>query len=228
VRGDAGDRPREGQRPGLRDRDAEGGRLGDERGVEARVALQRGERAQPAVLLGRHGLHDDPGCLAGRAAGDRRRGVQRGDHPALHVRRPAPVQLRADDVAAVGRARPRLLAGADDVDVAVEADAPRALAAGGDDRLGRDELGARGLLAGMVGMRAQRGQVVLDHRGLQAPSLGEVGEQLRRRALTPGDAGHAHELGQIVGDRLRIDGSQGGFEGHAANLEVPDTFRLWR
>jgi hypothetical protein len=78
---DARHGPGERERSGLRAGDAEGGRLGDDRRIEACVALERGERSEAAVLLGRDGLDDDL-----RAVAHGRRGVQRRDQRALHVR----------------------------------------------------------------------------------------------------------------------------------------------
>ena len=53
VRGDPADDALERQRARLRADDAQAGRLGEQRGVEAGVALERRERAEAAVLLGR-------------------------------------------------------------------------------------------------------------------------------------------------------------------------------
>jgi hypothetical protein len=51
VRAAAGHDAAEGERAGLRADDREAGRLRDQRRVEARVAPERGEGAQAAVLL---------------------------------------------------------------------------------------------------------------------------------------------------------------------------------
>jgi hypothetical protein len=62
------------------------------------------------------------------------------------------------------------------------------VAAGEDDRLRPDQLVARRLLAGWPGVRAQRLEVMFDHGGREPAALGQLGEQLRRRALLSGDA----------------------------------------
>ena len=72
---------------------AEAGRLRDQRGVEAVVALQRGERPEAAVLLARHAQEHDLGRRRARVA-QRRERVQAGDHARLHVDRAAPVHAR--------------------------------------------------------------------------------------------------------------------------------------
>ena len=63
----AADDAGEGERAGLRDHHSQAGRLGDQRGVEVVVGLERGERAEAAVLLGRHGLQHDLGRVGAGA-----------------------------------------------------------------------------------------------------------------------------------------------------------------
>ena len=61
MRGATGHDEPERERAGLCADDVEAGRLGDQRGVEGGVALERGERAEPAVLLRRDALQHDLG-----------------------------------------------------------------------------------------------------------------------------------------------------------------------
>ena len=67
----------EGQRAGLRADDVEARGLRDQAGVEGGVALERGERAEAAVLLRGDGLQDDRRRGLGRVA-QRQQRVQRG------------------------------------------------------------------------------------------------------------------------------------------------------
>jgi hypothetical protein len=101
----------EGQRARLRADDVEVGRLRDQAGVERGVALQRGEGAEAAVLLGGdRGEHD---LRAG--AVERGERVQRGDDRALHIDAAAAVQPAV--LLAAVRVRPRHGAVRHDVDV---------------------------------------------------------------------------------------------------------------
>ena len=158
----------ERERAGLGADDAQPGRLGQQRGVEAVVALELGEGAEPAVLLGRDAHQDDLGRV-GAGALDRRERVQRGDQRRLSC---PPRRGRAGGRP---RSRPTTARAAtapfppDDVDVPVERDpaGPRA----GQRRGHAEELGARGLLPGMVGVRAQRGEVVLVQVGVEPGSV---------------------------------------------------------
>ena len=194
----------EGQRARLRADDAQAGRLGQQRGVEGRVALQRGERPEPAVLLGGDGLQHDLGRRRADAA-QRRERVQRGDHRALHVHRAAPVQAAVLDHARP-RPCPRLGPRPDDVDVPVQAQ-PAAVA--GERRGHAPQLVARRLLAGMVGVRAQRGEVVLVQVGVEPGGLRALGEELERGALVAGDAGDPHQLGGVAGEGVHIQRREG-------------------
>ena len=106
----------EGQRAGLRAHDLEVRRLGDQAGVEGGVALERGERAEPAVLLGGDREQHDLGVDAARLQLGQR--VQRRDDAALHVDRPAAVDVAVLDHARPRPVPPRLAALGDHVDVA--------------------------------------------------------------------------------------------------------------
>ena len=117
MRGAARHDAAERQCAGLRAHDVEAGRLGDQRGVERAVALERGERAQPAVLLRADALHHHR-----RAAADGRGRVQRRDDRGLHVNGAAPIQRAILDGSRPRAVPPRHGAGPDDVDVAVEAE----------------------------------------------------------------------------------------------------------
>jgi hypothetical protein len=184
VRGAARDHVPEGERTGLRAHDVEGGRLGDQRRVEGAVALERGERAEAAVLLGGDALEDDS-RPAGAAQGGQR--VQRGDDGALHVDRAAAVQAAVLEHARPRSVPPRRGAGPDDVDVSVQAQPARRLA-GQRDRQA-PQLVARRLLARMARVGAQPRQVVLVEVRLEAEAGRQVGEHLERRPLLAGDAG---------------------------------------
>ena len=116
--------PLEGQRARLGADDAQAGRLGQQRGVEGGVALERRERAEPAVLLGGDGLQHDLGRRRRpRAAARRARAARRSPRPSC---RPTPRPCRRPPSIAPDEriARPGLGAGPDDVDVAVERDPP--------------------------------------------------------------------------------------------------------
>ena len=157
----------EGQRAGLRADDVEARRLGDQARVERGVALERGERAEAAVLLGGHRHEHDVGRRAA-GAGHLGQRVQRRDHRALHVDAAAPVQpavlQRARPRAVAPRRRPRR----DDVDVAAERQS-RPARRGRRPSTVRPHSSPRArLLAGMVGVRPQRREVVLVQVGAQA------------------------------------------------------------
>lgn len=103
--------------------------------------------------------------------------------------------------------RPGLAPGRDDIEVTAQAGPRRAGLGPAQEHLGGDELVARDLLAGMVGMGAQRGEVVLDDPRLEPEAPGRGHERLRRRPLPARDAGDAHERGRV--------GEEGGGVDHA-------------
>jgi hypothetical protein len=107
-------------------------------------------------------------------------------------------------------ARPRLLAGADDVDVAVERDTPPAAR---DDRLGPDQLCPWRLLAGMARMGPERAQVVLDELRLQAEPPCDRDERLRGAALVAGQAGNLYERGDVRRQGGRVEPCESFFDG---------------
>ena len=109
----------EGQRSRLGADDAQAGRLGQQRGVEARrrAPARRTCRARRPPRTGRP---SGPPRARRRRRLDRRQRVQRGDHRALHVDRPAAVQAAVLDRAGPRAVPPWLGALPDDVDVAVE------------------------------------------------------------------------------------------------------------
>jgi len=194
--------PRKRERARLRADDREARRLRDQARVEAVVAFERRERAQAAVLLRRHAQQHH---LGRRRAGPPQRGqrVQSRDHAALHVDRAAPVHAAAGDRTRPRPVAPGLVTGRDDVDMAVEAQAPGARA-GQRDGEGH-QLGSRRLLAGVPRIRAQGGQVVLDEFRLEAERLRSPGEQRERGPLLPSLAGHLDQPGEIGGQECRID-----------------------
>ena len=153
VRGAAVDGAAEGQRAGLGADDGEAGRLGDQAGVEAVVALERGERPQAAVLLGRHAQQHD---LRRRRPAGAQRGerVQRRDHAALHVDRAAPVDAAVRERARPRPVPPRLASPAPRRRRGRRGRAARAACPRSVDGQ-REQLAARRLLAGMAGVRAQ-------------------------------------------------------------------------
>ena len=120
----------------------------------------RGERALPAVLLGRDERDDELAVEAVEVAGGAERpdgGEDRRD-AALHVAGAAAVQRAVADLAAPRIGRPgRRIAGRHDVEVARQDDPPAARPAGpaDDDRQRRP----RHLLARPVGVGADRGRV---------------------------------------------------------------------
>ena len=203
VRRAAGDHAAEGQRARLGADDAPAGRLGDQGGVEGGVALELGERAEAAVLLGAHALHDDLRVLAG----DRGGRVQHRDDGRLHVDRAAAVQDAVLDRAAPRAVAPRGRAGVDDVDVAVEADPPGRAA--GQRRGQPPQLVARRLLPRVARMRAQGGEVVRVQVGPQPEPLRGAREQLEHRALAAGDARHPDRGGGVAGERVGIQAHSG-------------------
>ena len=75
---------------------------------------------------------------------------------------------------------PRLVPHADDVDVAVQRDPARARAGQRDAE--PEQLVARRLLAGVVRVGAQGGEVVLVQLGVEPERGGELAEPLERRA----------------------------------------------
>ena len=165
------------------------------------VALERGERAQAAVLLGRHApaRRRRPAPRAGASARPRRRrAARRRGRPSC---RPTRARRRARPRSSPpnGGARPRLLARADDVEVAVRGTAAARPATGGErgDSAPTSSV-ARRLLAGVAGVRAQRGEVVLDDLGVEALRGGERGEQLDGVALVAGQARHLHERAEVA------------------------------
>ena len=200
VRGAAGHDEPEGERAGLRADDVEAGRLGDQGGVEGGVALERGERAEPAVLLRRDALQHDLGAASLDAAAS---ACSMRDDRALHVDRAAAVQPPVLDGPPRAVA-PRLGPGSDDVDVAVERQPAGPLSGAGDRQA--PELVARGLLARMVGVRAQGREVVLVQVGGQAERGRQLGERAERRPLV---AGRARDRSSAAASPIRASGSRG-------------------
>jgi hypothetical protein len=204
----------EGQRAGLRADDVQPGGLGDQARVEGVVALERGERPEAAVLLrADRGEHD---LAVRRAPAQRGQRVQRGDHAALHVDASATPDAAVGDAAGPGAVPPGDRALGHDVDVAVERQPRRIGARPGDADRQPPQLGARRLLAGMSGMRAQRGEVVAVQVGAQAERGRELAEALERRALVAGDAGHLDERGGVAGERAGVDAGERGRERHGS------------
>ena len=102
-----------------------------------------------------------------------------------------------------------LRAGAHDVEVAVDAQPRRRRVAAGQGDGGADELGARGLLAGMAGIGPQRREVVLLQARVEA-QLGRQRDELHRRgALLAGDAAHPHEAGDVARERRAVEARRG-------------------
>ena len=167
----------EGQRAGLRADDLEAGRLGDQARVEGGVALERGERAEPAVLLRGDRQQHDLRALARRAARPARAAPRR-PRPSCRPRRGR------------GRSRPR---SRPTTGRGATARCPRpttstwpqtAIRPGrvpGQRHRQAAQLVARRLLARVVRVGAQRGEVVLVQLGLEAERVGQLAEPLERR-----------------------------------------------
>jgi hypothetical protein len=107
----------------------------------------------------------------------------------------------------------------DDVDVAVEREPPRSAA--GQLRRRAPELGARGLLPRVIGVRAQRGEVVHVQLGGQAGGVGAGGDELRGRALVARDARDADQVGGVARERVEVECGESGI------LHPSDPSRAW-
>jgi hypothetical protein len=217
VGGDAAHGALERERAGLGADDVEPRGLGDQAGGERAVALERGERAQAPVLLRADREQDD---LAVRRVGPQGgQGVEGGDDPALHVHAAAAVHEAAGDRARPRAAvRPRVRAGRDDVDVPVD----RQPWGVGDGRRERDgeapQLRARRLLAGVVGVRAQPGEVVAVQVGLEPERRGQLAEALERGAFVARDARNLHERRDVARDRGGVEAPERGVGRHAQGV----------
>jgi hypothetical protein len=215
VRGHARHHPLEGQRAGLRADDVEARRLGDQAPIEGGVALQRGEGAEPAVLLGADGHEHEllPRPAGGGHGGQR---VQGRDDRALHVHAAAAVEHPVGHGARPRSAvAPFRAAGRDDVDVPAHRQPPRPAAGHGDGQ--PPEFVARRLLAGVVGMPSQRGEIVAMEVGPQAQPAGQLAEALERGALVAGRAGDLDERGGVARQRRRVEGGERLLHGAASS-----------
>jgi hypothetical protein len=186
----------ERERAGLRADDGEAGRLRDQAGVEAVVALERRERAEAAVLLGRHALEHH---LRSRRPRRPQRGerVHRRDHAALHVDAAAPV-----DEPVLDRARPRpvpppLAPRRDDVDVRADAQPPRQRP--GQHDVQRRQLRPGGFLTRVARMRPQRFEVVELERGLEPERLRSLGKPREGLPLGAGHRGDPDQRREVRG-----------------------------
>ena len=112
------------------------------------AAAQRGERAEPAVLLADDALQHDPAARAHAGVAQRLDGQQLAGQARLHVAGAAAEHPAVAHLARPGRRRPALVAGRDDVDVPVEHDRRAVAVAPGADQAPR--LVARCLGAGEV------------------------------------------------------------------------------
>ena len=110
----------ERQRAGLGAHDGEPGRLGDQAGVEAVVALERRERPEAAVLLRRHALSSTTSGVGVPAARSAARACSAAITPPFMSTAPAPVHAAVGDRARPRPVAPRLVPGGDDVDVPVQ------------------------------------------------------------------------------------------------------------
>ena len=101
---------------------------------------------------------------------------------------------------------PRRRAGADDVDVPVQAQPPWDAAR--ERRCQPPQLVARRLLARVIRVRAQGGEVVRVQVGRQAAGGGQLGQRREHRPLVAGDARYAQDRGRVAGERGGIDGGE--------------------
>ena len=115
-----GTTPRNVSAPACAQITREAGRLGDQRGVERRVALELGERAEAAVLLRGHRLHDDRRARRRPRRPRPRRAARPPPRPSCRPRRGRAGARRARRPT-TARRRHGALPGSDDVDVPVEA-----------------------------------------------------------------------------------------------------------
>ena len=175
-------------------------------GVEGRVALERRERPEPAVLLGGDALQHDLG---------RRRGAARSAASACSAATTAPfmsTEPRPCSAAVLERARPRPVPprrrpGPDDVDVAVERTAARRRRPGAWPS-GPTARRAAPPRPGGRGWRAQRGEVVRVQVGLEPARGGQLGERLEHRPLVAGDARDPQDRRRVAGERAGIQGGE--------------------
>jgi hypothetical protein len=204
VRGDARDHALEGQRPAWAQTESKPVGSGIEAGVEGGVALQGGEGAEAAVLLGGDRHEDDLGL---RAAGAR--------HLGQRVQAAAAAPLHVDAAAAV---QPAVLHGAPTTARGARAPCPRgrrrrARRWPGDRRQDcrrrstvSPHSSSRGASSpGWSRARAAPARSCSCRIGAQAEGLGERGEPLEDAALVAGDARDLHERGRVGGQRPRVD-----------------------
>ena len=82
-------------------------------------------------------------------------------------------------------------------------------AVAGERRGHAPQLVARGFLAGVLGVRAQRGEVVLVQVGGEPGGLRALGDELERGALVARDAGHPDQVGGVAGEGAEIQRREG-------------------
>ena len=196
VRGHAGDHALDGERPALGAHRLEPRRLGDQARRVLAVALELGEAALAAVLLGGDAMQHD---LASRWGGCE--SMDGGDDAGLHVEAAAAVDAAVLDGAREGVVRPLLGADLDDVHVTAERE-PRAGGSGsGAGEREAPELVARGLGSRPVRVAAHRREVVLAQLRAQPERLAAFGEQLEHRLLVAGERRDADGRRQVVDER---------------------------
>ena len=220
VCGAAGHHAPEGERPRLRADDVEAGRLGDQRRVERRVALQLRERPEPAVLLGGDALQHDL---------RRRRRRPCAPPPARAARPPPRPSCRRRRGRAAGRPRARPTTARDATarcparrrrrarsGTAAAARRPRSVAVS-------PHSSSRGASSPGWSGCARRAARSCACRSVARPRRGgQPGQRLEHRPLVPGDARDAQDRGRVAGERGGIDGRErGGFGVHPRHATWP-------
>jgi hypothetical protein len=184
VRGATLDAQAEGESPRVRRHHVELRRLGDHACVRTPPALERGERAETAVLLPLHRRQHDVPPQADPGHAQRPDRPQRRDQAGLHVATAPAMETAVADVGGVGRGGPHVrIAYRHDVDVPVQHQG-RPVAGTGQPADDAPRLAPVDLHAGEVGMGGHRREVDRPVVDVQ-PGIGE----------TPGDVG----LGVVLG-----------------------------
>ena len=197
---------RERQRAGLRTDDVEAGRLGDDAGVVGGVALQRGERAEAAVLLGGDGT---AGRVAARGAAAARpaRAAPRPRRPSCRARR-GRAGSRPRPRPTTGRVRHGAVPGADDVDMAAEGEPRRRRGRAGATVSDAQLVARRPPRPGWPGSARSAARSWRRSCGSRPSAAAQLPEPLERRALV---ARHARDCasGGVARERLGVESGVG-------------------